>query len=418
MSMIKSAARRLSCFMATRPELLFGIQELWLRVGYRMLDLSMADWVIRRPEWLRVKPASRLKRLEASSPVTSDNALQIAERSIAAFHKLLSTDDDLIPTSSIWGDLRQAHYARLTALIERGDPATLATHQAQLFRTEAVNGFTYGTTFDAWPHRWNYLAVQIELSAVQLAETIGILRAECHEQGSIAFWRSLMSEEKLVEGIERFFGLRLEQPRCGDPYGIMFGGRFLTRETCSHLYTAHRMRNAIERQGLNEPLHIVEIGAGFGGTCYWLRQLLGERAARYVIVDLPEVALVQAFFLGSADPRALTLYGENRPPAGNSIELIPHTALTEIDFRPNVLINQDSMPEMPRTEVDRYLSWASSRLDGVFLSFNQETLSPSHGSMQVWVAKAVEAYPRFKLVSRDTSWDRRGYVEEVYATTD
>jgi putative sugar O-methyltransferase len=378
----------------------------------------MADWVIRRPEWLRVKSASPSARLEPSSPFVGDNAVQIAERSILAFHRLASTGDDLIPTSSIWGDLRQAHYARLTALIERGDPSALAEYQSGLFRTEAVNGFTYGTTFDGWPHRWHYLPIQIELSVVQLAETIGVLRTECHEQGAIAFWRSLISEEQLVEQIEDFFGIRLEQPRFGDPHGIMFGGRFLTRETCSHLYTAHRIKNAIERQGFDQPLRIVEIGAGFGGTCYWLRRLLGRRAERYVIVDLPEVALVQAFFLGNTNPEALVLHGEDRPDSDGTIELIPHTALSDIDFRPNILINQDSMPEMPLSEVNRYLEWASANLDGLFFSFNQETLSSSHGSLQVWVAENVRRYGRFKLVSRDASWDRRGYVEEVYSTMD
>ena len=416
MNIVKQAARRLSVFLAARPEVIFGIQQRWLNFGYHALDLSMADWVIRRPEWLRVKPTTQHRRLEPPRAVAGEHAHHIAERSIAAAQDLSSASDPLIPATSIWGDLRQAHYARLTELVSRGDVAALVAHQSHLFRTEAVNGFTFGTTFDTWPHRWNYLPVQIELSVVQLAEAIGVLRAECHEQGAIAFWRSIFSEEELIEAIEGFFGLRVEQPRYGDPRGIMFGGRFLTRETCSHLYAAYRMRHAIERQAVDGPLNIVEIGAGFGGTCYWLRRLLGDRIARYVIVDLPEVALVQAFFLGNTDPRALVLYGEDRPSTGGTIELMPHTALNEIDFRPNVLINQDSMPEMPSTEVDRYLSWASSNLDGVFISFNQETLSASHGSMQVWVAERVRAYPRLQLVSRDTSWDRRGYVEEIYIT--
>jgi hypothetical protein len=260
------------------------------------------------------------------------------------------------------------------------------------------------------------LSVQIELSVVQLAEAVGILRAECHEQGEVAFWRSLMSEEELIAELESFFGLRIEQPRHGDPYGIMFGGRFLSRETCSHLYTAYRMRRAIMLGQLDSPLEIVEIGGGFGGTCYWLRKLLDGCVRRYVIVDLPEVALVQAFFLGSAEPEALVLHGETRRPRGPTIELVPHTELASIDFRPDILINQDSMPEMPVSEVNRYITWAAKNLDGLFLNFNQETLSSSHGSMQVWVPEIVRSFPRFQRISRETSWDRRGYVEEVYDT--
>lgn len=414
MTILKHAARAFSRFLARNPLLLFKIQESWLRFGYSALDLSAASWVIRRPEWLRVKPANLLKRLEpASSSANAEGARAIARRGIAAFQTLISGEDEFIPAESMWGSLRQSHLATLRSLVEQGDADQLAKYQERLFRTEAVNGFTYGTTFDAWPHRWHYLPLLIELSVVQLAEAIGVLRAECHEQGKIAFWRSLLSEEELINSVEEFFGCTVEHPRCGDPHGIMFGGRFLTRETCSHLYSAYRMRTAIERHGL-QLINLVEIGGGFGGTCFWLRKLMGDRIQRYVIVDLPEVSLIQAFFLGSTDPETLVLWGENKPGDKPYVELIPHTALTHIDFQPNVVVNQDSMPEMPLREVERYLVWASEKLDGLFISFNQETLSSAHGRLQICVPEAVRLFTGFRRVSRDTSWDRRGYVEEVY----
>jgi len=126
------------------------------------------------------------------------------------------------------------------------------------------------------------------------------------------------------------------------------------------------MREIIDRQGVVEPLRIVEIGGGYGGTCYWLRKLMGTRIARYAIVDLPEVSLVQSYFLGSAVAESLVLDGESISGVASPIQLVPHFELEKIDFQPNILINQDSMPEMPESEVDRYLSWGSRSLKGLF----------------------------------------------------
>lgn len=418
MGMIQTFGRRVSVALARRPRLLFGIQERWLNFGYRVLDLRMAGWVVRRPEWLRAKsrhePTFLEPELGAAASVNAGLALRVitASRAVWANHQHSA---DL--RNTIWGTLLQAQYAELRTLVENGNAAALARFQSTIFRTETVNGYTYGSTFDAWPHRWSYVPVQIELSVVQLAESLGLIRAECHEQGHVAFWRSLLTEAELMDRLEDYFGFRIEQPRFGDPKGILFGGRFLTRETCSHLHAAHRMRTAIDRKGMKAPLNIVEIGGGFGGTCFWLRKVLGDRVNRYAIVDLPEVGLVQAYFLGSMHPRELVLRDEQPAADASAIKLVPYFSLEQIDFTPDVLINQDSMPEMPQSEVERYLHWASEHLNGLFLSFNQEAYSPFGNVHQVCVPEVVKLFPRFKRLSRDSSWDRRGYVEEVYETT-
>jgi putative sugar O-methyltransferase len=416
MQIIKSFGRLLSRFLARHPQLLFAIQHAWLRVGFSMLDLTMADWVIRRPEWLRAKSRSRHTILEPEMPHNESIDLQIAARIVSMVQRLGNKDGkELVPSDSIWGTLRQSHYAELFNLANKADVQGLARFQQKIFRTCAVNGYTYGTTFDKWPHRWHYLPVQIELSTVQLAETLGILRAECHEQGEIAFWRSLYSEEELMEQIEEHFGFRVEQPRFGDPRGIIFGGRFLTRETCSHLNAAYRMKSEIEKFGDNGLVNIVEIGGGFGGTCFWLRKVLGDRMGHYVIVDLPEVGLVQASFLGSLYPEELMMSGETKIDRPKTIELVPHFLLEEISLKPNVLVNQDSMPEMPESEVMRYLDWTTRNVEDLFLSFNQETYSPHCDALQISVPEIAKRFPQLHRLSRNTSWDRRGYVEEVYA---
>jgi hypothetical protein len=418
MSVLTSSAQALSRLLHKHPRVLFGLQRRWLRVGYEILDFTVATRVIRRPEWLRgySKPlpsefAPRLAPDKASDEM-------IAARIISSHRQIkLREQRAAVPSlqDSMWGTFLQEEYAALRRLVEQGDTGGLARYLSTIFRSEAVNGYTYGSKFDPFPHRWWYLPVGIELSVVTLAESVGILRAECPEQGQIAYWRNEHSEERLIEQLESFFSMRIEAPRTGAARGILFGGRFLTLETCSQIYTAYRMRDAIDREiGASVELNIVEIGGGYGGLCYWMHRLLGTRINRYVVVDLPEVNLVQAYFLSSLETRELLLFGEKKRSGESRIELTPHWTLSDLDLRPNVLINQDSMPEMPQAEVERYLSWGSDNVDGLFLSFNQEAYSPWRGVPQVHVPSVVGRYPRFRRIARNASWVRRGYVEEIY----
>ena len=53
MSVLTSSAQALSRLLHKHPRVLFGLQRWWLRVGYGILDFTVATRVIRRPEWLR-----------------------------------------------------------------------------------------------------------------------------------------------------------------------------------------------------------------------------------------------------------------------------------------------------------------------------------------------------------------------------
>jgi hypothetical protein len=420
MSILTNGAQWLSRLLYKHPRVMFGLQRWWLMVGYGILDLTVATRVIRRPEWLRSysKPTPSSFAPRVVPDRVADEV--VADRIISSYRKIkLKEGLATLPSlhESMWGAFLHSEYAAFRNLVEEGDTFRLAQYFSTIFRSETVNGYTFGTKFDPYPHRWWYIPVGIELSVITLAESVGIVRAECPEQGKISYWRDEFTEERLIEELESFFSIRIEAPRTGDARGIFFGGRFLTLETCSQLYTAHRMREAINGGiGASVDLDIVEVGGGYGGLCYWMHQLLGTRIKHYAIVDLPEVNLVQAYFLSSLKTRESVLFGEDRATTRPRIELIPHWALSDLHRRPNVFINQDSMPEMPEAEVERYLGWGSGHVDGLFLSFNQEAFSPWRGVPQIHVPSVVARYPRFNRLSRNTSWVRRGYVEETYAT--
>jgi putative sugar O-methyltransferase len=413
MKIVRNILRLASYYFERYPRILLGMQQYWLRFGYEILDLRMASWVVRRPEWLRARIHDPKLKLEPAVAHSGEKYTAIAERLIRSWCSK-PKERGAPQQDSMWDKLLDSHYAEFAHLLEQQDPVQLSRYLSSIFRSKAVNGFTYGDTFDNWPHRWTYLPIQIELSVVQLAEAVGILRAECHEQGEVAFWRRLMDDHELIARLEAQLGIYIEQPRHGDPRGIYFGGRFLTRETCSHLHSAYRIKLAIEQARLPDAIDVIEIGGGFGGTCYWVKQLMRNQIRRYAIVDLPEVGLVQAFFHGAVNPEGVLLPGESLPESFSGVQIVRHKTLESIGFRPHVMINQDSFPEMPYKEVERYVHWASENLSGIFISLNQETYSMSGDSLQVWVPEVFSHAKSFRRVSRLTSWDRRGYVEEVY----
>ena len=65
-----------------------------------------------------------------------------------------------------------------------------------------------------------------------------------------------------------------------------------------------------------------------------------------------------------------------------------------------------------------YIPWAKKNLRGIFYSYNHEAYSPAGGVLQNSVPEIVGRVGSFRLLTRDYSWLRRGYVEEVYLRQD
>lgn len=408
--MLKFVAQWFSRRLSRRQSLMFQIQRSGLHLAWKVLDLDAAAWVVRRPEWLRAKPDPKHRLLPPSAPPACLDPV-IAARIQSRYRGPLTMGTAI--GDGIWEAIRETHLGGLTGSLLASDPQSLTDFATNIFRTSAVNGFSYGSTFDRWPHRWNYLPLQIELSAVTLAEYLGVLRLECPEQGPIAGWRRQLTPKELMDRLEERLGFRIEHPRCGNPRGIDFGGRFLARETCSQIYTAHRMIERIDAVVQLHKVNVVEIGGGYGGLCFWLRRLLGSRAGRYAIIDLPEISAIQATFLSQALDEAIALPDE--AVSGAPVQLVLNTCLAELDFAPDVVINQDSLPEMPEAIASGYLAWVARSGTSLFLSFNQEAYAENVAEgLQNWVSALAGGIPNFRRVSRELSWDRRGYLEETY----
>jgi hypothetical protein len=332
----------------------------------------------------------------------------ICERLIDAY--ALSETEASAP-SGMWShELFHDRQRELVQALGHSDAARLADLLASMFRSDFVLGMAQGSMGVEVTSRFNAKIMQLNTlnKLVALAESVGAARCENPEQGSvgIAFMNGV---EALMENIETALGVSLDFPDIGAAYGIRMAGRLITPDAPDQVYSAARLREAIRTYLPDrDALRVVEIGGGYGGMAYWLLRMTD---VAYRIIDLPVVNVLQGYFLAHAfGPSEVSFHGET----SKRVAIMPTHALASIELPFDVIVNKDSMPEIPEGALMDYLSWARAGCDGIFYSYNQEAAAPFDGMPQNVVPEALRRVGGFVRVRRDPSWLRRGYAEEIY----
>jgi hypothetical protein len=131
---------------------------------------------------------------------------------------------------------------------------------------------------------------------------------------------------------------------------------------------------------------------------------------------LPLVSQIQAFFLSSFFEKDNVVLANEKNNLNSKIIL-----KTDLEFlndnndnNYNIVLNQNSMPEMTDEIVEEYLSRISNDNLKYFFSFNHEAISTHFNQQQVSVREICEKNPKLNLVLRNPSFMRNGYLEEVY----
>jgi hypothetical protein len=364
-----------------------------------------------RPAWLyrsrRAVPRGRME-FRSPQPIT-DSELALCRRLIDAY--VLATTQAATPEGMWSHEIFRARQQALGYALDQRDPAMLAELLGSMFRSDFVLGIAPGSLVSERQSgpltRLSWLAILNKLTS--LAEASGAARVENPEQGAVghAFADGI---DGLVARIETRLGLSLNFPDVGAAYGVPAGDRLITPETPDQVYAAMRLRDVIGSHlpDAERPLRIVEIGGGYGAMAYWLLQMVD---ARYVIVDLPIVNVLQGYFLSRAlGAEKVAFFGEQ----SSNVTICPDHALSSIETPFDVLANKDSMPEIPKQAMFEYLHWARQACTGLFYSYNQEAAAPFDGTPQNVVPEAILEVGGFARIRRDASWLRRGYAEEVY----
>ena len=323
---------------------------------------------------------------------------QLAAR-IIAFYSRASEASAEAQRSPMWDRNLAGFQAPLVDALRRQDTESLANLLRGFLRSSLVRGIDAGDAYR--DGNWRIHSLKLLDGLVCLAEQVGAARAESSQGRSAEALDQGLGP--LVEAVEGGLSLRIGVPDVGGPYGMKVNDEMLTLNSAEYARVAWRLKQVAPAG----PLRVIEIGAGYGAMARFFLQLADVE--RYTIIDLPEIACLQAYYLGKCfGPNAISLYGEEKEAR---VSILPPHALDHAG-KPNLVFNQDSLPEIPASAAERYLAWIRDNLDGVFFSCNHETLVP--GFAVTFVPDLVAKVGGLERVSRDLCWSRPGYVEEVY----
>jgi putative sugar O-methyltransferase len=191
------------------------------------------------------------------------------------------------------------------------------------------------------------------------------------------------------------------------------GSRYFNQVDIMALNASLQIRNVLK--GSHDKT-ILEIGAGCGVTAYWCTKLgLGP----IQIVDLPHVAVLQAFYLLKVLPESnILLFGESHNLKTVDITIYPHLAFDQLPYQtsPRLVFNQDSFAEMSETVVKEYLKWIMKIEASFLLSINHESAATYNTLLveQVILSKLIQLEPAFLPVYRHPNWVRMGYIDQLW----
>ena len=239
---------------------------------------------------------------------------------------------------------------------------------------------------------------------ISLSEYYGIIKVFNPEQGGWIV--EIENYDDLIKKIFRKKNISIfETPNYY--YGYKFNKEFLFSKDLKGLYAAEQLRNIIKNNDISE---VIEIGAGIGYTCHYLKQMLN---IKYTIYDLPYPSLLQAIYLMiSAGENNVHLDNEKYTNKKNFF-LKPYWKIFEQKAKKNILwFNEDSIPEIDFNLTKKYIKKILQSKKSFFLSINQEARNVyGRGAKQHTVSDLLKKNNR---IYRSRDFLRPGYIEELY----
>jgi hypothetical protein len=151
---------------------------------------------------------------------------------------------------------------------------------------------------------------------------------------------------------------KIDFPHIGNQTGVIMNGKVIAHSTLRHAYHAVEMNNLF----CDTPKsNIVEIGSGLGGQAHQAL-LMNKKISKYILFDIPEVAVISSYFLLSSFPnKKVRLFGEGLISANSSEEydigIFPHFSIDELSsLSVDLFYNSCSFSEMDRESSREYLS--------------------------------------------------------------
>jgi len=329
-----------------------------------------------------------------------------------------------VAEGSIWHTICERWHRGFISLLTERDVSGLAQALAGMHQLPLLKGIDQSRDESARYRedeaQRSHFLLEVKSLLVRLAEALGLLGLEVDPRyGPLR--NIYLPVGEIVGRLEEHLGIEIAPPAVGNGrFGLRVGhNAVLTNRDLYALYLASRCRQLAARwRRPPEAVRILEIGGGMGRLALYLRRM-GFR--HVTLIDLPQISLVQAYFLRRSVGGSVT-FGRGAVAGGDGVQVVTQMAALAAapDRRFDIVVNADSMPEMGWSVATEYVRSIRRTCRGVFLSANQESRKQiSHeGSTHAVVAEIVREVGGFERAYRFPFWLRRGYVEELYEVID
>lgn len=355
---------------------------------------------------------------------------EVGRRLIAAYLRATSDFPPVARHPDMWSDITENFQQEMIGLLRAQDAAGLTAYLRELPRRAGGHGFLQGEmAFQAVvgsPEVQADRALWLMDQLVGMAEAVGVLSLRCPEQVDYESPPALATADALARAVEDETGLPLAMPPVFDGlFALETSVGPVHLRTLMPAYAVWRLSSLIPHLAHKKlaDAHVAEIGAGAGFSA-WLAGRAG--IGRYSLYDLPEVNVVQGYFLMKAMPAgSVELYGEaaaSRPWSGGTsssqrvrARVLPGQAYSQAGQDSfDVTVNIDSFPEIARPISLAYLEHMAEA-SRMFFSINQEAAAPKTAAeAQGVVRELVAASGWRRALYRQPNWVRPGYVDELW----
>lgn len=318
----------------------------------------------------------------------------------------------------MWESILQSKYQEMIQATEKKDIDRLASILNNAFRKG-----TYGLSMSGdLPSPEKSLTVESYLNnyvdnLLRLALFVNLPEIAKDMDNELYVFEAKYPIRTIWESICNRIAIDPSYPTDGNPFGMLYTSQYGTcaipKTAFRHLHTAIRAIELIDADA-KDSATIVEIGGGFGGVLYYLHKL-SRRNTLLKSIDIPETNIISSYFLSKALPDVpIRFYGENPLPGSeNTIQVMPNWTLKEIaPCSVSLVINSDSLPEMPAETMSEYLRNIST-IAQYFFSINQDC-GREH---QNRLSQVNTEQLGLKCISYAVAWMRHGYFERVYRST-
>ena len=174
----------------------------------------------------------------------------------------------------------------------------------------------------------------------------------------------------------------------GNPRHLLHDNKLLNFDDLYHVYAMWQLNRYILKKEINSNI-VVEIGGGYGNFAHKFKEL--HNKSKYVIIDLPEVLLLQHYYLMNMNKnyKIINLIDESIDididNESFDFLLLPFNTYQKHNFNSDIIINKRSLGEMPKNILENYFDWIQKNINthGIFYIVNRYAFTKSNDKNKI-----------------------------------